>query len=161
MRRFIVLIFAILFPLSAAAAPDVSEFAQSPEWLKLLHYYKNFGGYKGLIHTEDFYISPDGRYNPEAELKAEIAEFATGESKCRFPARFNLLKDNGFISGDLASCKEYQEFMKDVQPNGVTLLFTDAYMNNPASMFGHTLVRIDTARKGTQMLARIQGLLLF
>ena len=153
MRRFIICLIALRFPLSAAAAPDVSEFAQSPEWLKLLHYYKNFGSYKGLIHTQDFYISPDGRYNPEAELKAEIAEFATGESKCRFPARFNLLKDNGFVSGDLADCKEYQEFIKDVQPNGVTLLFTDAYMNNPASMFGHTLVRIDTARKGTQMLA--------
>ena len=35
----------------------------------------------------------------------------------------------------------------------ITILFTNAYMSNPASLFGHTLVRIDTARKGTQMLA--------
>ncbi|MBQ7633625.1 MAG: hypothetical protein IJS88_05905 [Alphaproteobacteria bacterium] len=121
MRRFIICLIALLFPISAMAAPDVSEFAQSSEWLKLLHYYKNFSGYRGLIHTQDFYISPEGRYNPETELKAEIAEFAAGDSKCRFPARFNLLKDSGFICGDLADCKEYQEFMKDVQPNGVTL----------------------------------------
>ena len=26
-------------------------------------------------------------------------------------------------------------------------------MNNPSSLFGHTLLRIDTARKGTQLLA--------
>ena len=32
-------------------------------------------------------------------------------------------------------------------------MFTDAYMSNPSSLFGHTLLRIDTARKGTQLLA--------
>ena len=153
MRRLFLFLFTLLFPLTAAAAPDTSGFAQSADWLKLLHYYKNFGGYKGLITTETFYLNPNGRTNPQAELETEIAEFQTGDAKCRFPARFNLLKDNGFVSGDLSDCTEYQAFMKDVQPNGVTLLFTDAYMNNPASMFGHTLVRIDTARKGTQMLA--------
>ena len=153
MRRFFSLFFACLFPLSAAAAPDVSEYAQSTQWLKMLHYQKTFGSYKGLVRDAEFYISPDGRYNPEAELKAEIAAFEKGDDKCRFPARFNLLKAEGFIGGDLNDCKEYQEFMHDIRPAGITLLFTDAYMNNPASMFGHTLVRIDTARKGTQMLA--------
>ena len=143
----------MLFPHFAIAASDTSEFAQSIEWLKLLHYQKSFGGYKGLIHSPDFYLTSDGRSNPQAELEAEIAAFKEGEAKCRFPARFNLLKDKGFVAGNLDDCKEYQEFIQDVKPAGVTLLFTDAYMNNPASMFGHTLVRIDTARKGTQMLA--------
>ena len=40
-----------------------------------------------------------------------------------------------------------------MSPSGVTILFTDAYMNNPSSLFGHTLFRIDTSRKGTQLLA--------
>lgn len=153
MRRFFSLFFIFMFPLSVAVASEVSDLAQSVEWLKLLHYQKSFGSYKGLIKNEDFYLSPEGRSNPEAELTAEITAFRSGDDKCRFPARFNLLKDKGLVSGNLDNCKEYHEFMKDVRPAGVTLLFTDSYMNNPASMFGHTLVRIDTARKGTQMLA--------
>lgn len=153
MRRFIICLIALFFPLSAVAAPDISEFAQSADWLKLLHYHKSLGGYNGLIRNKKFYLAADGRVNPKAELKTNIEMFQSGNKKCDFPARFNLLKENGFVSGDLTDCTEYQKFLQDVQPNGVTLLFTDAYMSNPASMFGHTLVRIDTARKGSQMLA--------
>ena len=153
MRLLFIYLFALFFSFSAVAKSDVSVFAQSDDWLKLLHYHKSFGGYKGLIKTEAIYLAPDGRVNPRSELEAEIAAFQSGERKCKFPARFNLLKDKGFVSGSLTECTEYQKFLQDIQPNGVTFLFTDAYMNNPASMFGHTLVRIDTARKGTQMLA--------
>ena len=154
MIKFFFFFFLSLISITPAyAAPDVSEFAESTQWLKLLHYQKQFGGYKGLIIDDDFYLNPDGRENPQAELETEIKNFQKGKEKCRFPARFNLLKDKGYISGDLSECKEYQQFMQDVRPAGITLLFTDSYMSNPASMFGHTLVRIDTARKGTQMLA--------
>ena len=128
--------------------------ADSKEWLKLLHYQSVFGAYKGLINADKFYVSPDGRYNPQAEMEAEITAFNNNEEiKCEFPARFNWLKEKGFVSGDLQNCDEYRKFIDDIKPNGITLLFTNAYMNNPASLFGHTLIRIDTARKGTQMLA--------
>lgn len=50
-------------------------------------------------------------------------------------------------------CAGYQKFLADVQPKAVTMLFTNAYMSNPSSLFGHTLFRIDTKRKGTQLLA--------
>ena len=132
----------------AAEIPTYDE-----AWLKLLHYHKTLGGYRGLVENQDFYISPDGRDNPIAEFAAEIKAFADGTEKCRFPARFNYLKQLGKVQGDLKNCNEDQQFMHDVRPNGITILLTNAYMSNPASLFGHTLVRIDTARKGTQMLA--------
>ncbi len=155
MRRLGIYIFFLAFSFGAQAAPTADDFAYSAQWLKLLHYHGSNGSFHGLIDSAEFYVSPDGRNNPKAELQAEIKAFSTADNtqKCEFPARFEWLKKQGLISGDLKNCKEYQQFMNDVQPNGVTLLFTDAYMNNPASMFGHTLVRIDTARKGTQMLA--------
>ena len=140
--------------LKAEEMPGVAELANSTEWLKLLHYRKIFGSYKGLMNSAEFYVSPEGRYNSESEIKAEIQAFNNNEKvKCAFPARFMWLKSKGLVKGDLSDCEEYQKFMDGVKPNGVTLLFTSAYMNNPASMFGHTLIRIDTARKGTQMLA--------
>ena len=154
MRRLSIYIFFLLFSFGAHAQ-TISDYAHSPQWLKLLHYRGSDGSYQGLVNSTEFYVSPDGRDNPEAEMQAEIDAFSAADNtqKCNFPARFEWLKEQGLITGDLKNCTDYQQFMEDVQPNGVTLLFTDAYMNNPASMFGHTLVRIDTARKGTQMLA--------
>lgn len=131
------------------------SYAESSEWLKLLHYKKMmFGGYKGLVSADKFYADKNGRYNPQKELETEIELFNAGnEIKCEFPARFEWLKRKKLVQGDLKKCKEYQNFIKDIKPNGITVLFTDAFMSNPASLFGHTLIRIDTARKGTQMLA--------
>ncbi|MBR2136960.1 MAG: DUF4105 domain-containing protein [Alphaproteobacteria bacterium] len=122
------------------------------EWIKLLHY-KNDS--IGLIQSEKFYISDRGMIDPKAEFEAEQKTFnrKQDQRKCDFPARFKWLKKNHYVDGDLMNCTEYQQFIKDIQPQGITVLFTNSFMQNPASLFGHTLIRIDTARKGTQMLA--------
>ncbi len=157
MKRLFFLTFIFLFNSLSLQAKviDYSAYAISPEWIKLLHYQKDGDDYVGLVDNDDFYVSEDGRYNPKAELEAEISFFSDAENdlKCSFPARFEWLKAQNLVTGNLDNCSEYQNVMKDIQPNGVTLLFTDSYMRNPASLFGHTLIRIDTARKGTQMLA--------
>lgn len=155
--RFLSLLVMTFFFLNSAVcfAGEVETLANSPEWLKLLHYQpQTFDGYKGLVENSDFYISDNGRFSPQDELKAEIQDFSgTRGKKCDFPARFEYLKAHNLVHGNLAECADYQQFMQDVQPNGISVLFTNAYMNNPASLFGHTLIRIDTKRKGTQMLA--------
>jgi hypothetical protein len=48
-------------------------------------------------------------------------------------------------------CPRYQEFRDALAPVGATLIFAEAFLNNPASMFGHTLLRIDT-QKGRDLL---------
>ena len=138
--------------LSAKEKPEVT-----PEWLALVHYRPQmFGGYEGTIDSESFYLAEDGRTNPASELQASIKLFEEAKDKekiCLFPARYQYLQKQGWVKADYPKCEEYQQFVKDLHPAGVTLLFTDAYMNNPSSLFGHTLVRIDTGRKGTQLLA--------
>ena len=145
----------LFLSVSSCFAGELENLADSPEWLKLLHYQSQvFSGYHGLVENDDFYISKNGRISPFEELKAEIKEFAAYNGrKCDFPARFEYLKKQGLVGGNLSNCTDYQQFMADVQPSGISVLFTNAYMNNPASLFGHTLIRIDTKRKGTQMLA--------
>lgn len=142
------LFFLVFFFCANAGAAD---FAQSDEWLTVGHYHSG----KSSIDSPNFFLSPDGKTNPKAELEATIALFNGDDTdkKCLFPSRYLLLKKQGLIDTAFPQCKEYEQFKTDLQPAGVTLLFTDAYMNNPSSMFGHTLLRIDTKRKGTQMLA--------
>jgi len=142
-----------IFALSSAWAKV--DFAYSSEWLALGHYQKDGKGYESTIDTPNFFLSKNGKVNPKDELMASIDLFESenNEQKCLFPARYKLLKKNKLIKSSLPHCEELEKFYADLQPKGVTFLFTDAYMNSPSSLFGHTLLRIDTARKGTQLLA--------
>ena len=131
-------------------------FAYTPEWLAIGHYQPvGEGSFESTIDSENFFLSEDGKFNPQHELDATIALFQSNDdkTKCLFPARYKLLKKHGIIDYEFPKCEELEKFYADLQPSGITLLFTDAYMNNPSSLFGHTLLRIDTARKGTQLLA--------
>ena len=144
---------AVLFFSCSAFAED---FAYSDKWLKMVHYQpKMFGGFEATVGSDSFYLSPYGRTNPEKELEATIALFQSNDdkTKCLFPARYELLKRNNIIDYEFPNCKDYEQFKQDLQPAGITFLFTDAYMNNSSSLFGHTLLRVDTKRKGTQLLA--------
>lgn len=159
--------FCLLFPLlfilihaqttfaQVEKSLSIDEFSVSPSWLSMVHYKKNlFGNYQSSMDTESFFLSKNGKYNPRAELKATIKLFNSTDTKkkCLFPARYKLLAKH-FSLKPFPKCKELNKFYSDIQPAGVSILFTDAYMNNPSSMFGHTLFRIDTKRKGTQLLA--------
>lgn len=149
---FIFIFLACLFFSIQAKAAD---FAYTPEWLSIVHYQKHWYGYKATIGSSNFYLSLEGRTNPKKELEATILLFQSDDFKtqCLFPARYKLLHKNGLIDAKFPKCDEYNQFRQDLQPSGITLIFTDAYMNNSSSLFGHTLFRIDTARKGTQLLA--------
>ena len=126
---------AVLFFSCSAFAED---FAYSDKWLKMVHYQpKMFGGFEATVGSDSFYLSPCGRTNPEKELEATIALFQSNDdkTKCLFPARYELLKRNNIIDYEFPNCKDYEQFKQDLQPAGITFLFTDAYMNNSSSLF--------------------------
>ena len=148
-------VFFILFIFLSFVRPLNAQEKIWNEWLALVHYQKTlFGGYESTIDTPNFFLSMNGKYNPQDEFEATIALFQSNDYKkqCLFPARYRFLKKYQLIEASFPSCKEYEQFYHDLRPNGITLLFTDANMNNPSSLFGHTMIRIDTARKGTQLL---------
>ncbi|MCI5124843.1 MAG: hypothetical protein D3925_10280, partial [Candidatus Electrothrix sp. AR5] len=71
---------------------QIEQLAQDPVWLKLLHY-KNG---QSEVLTKDFFLSPKGGQDPEAELLATLdayseawsAEDNDTHARCRFPARY-------------------------------------------------------------------------
>lgn len=153
------------FFLETAKAFELKEKTTSPEknisfsdeWLALVHYRPAWpSGVKSTIDSPSFFLAKDGKTNPEEELRATISLFNGSdrqEEKCLFPARRKYLERKGLIHKPLGSCPEYEQFKKDLNPASVTLIFTDAYMNNPASLFGHTLLRIDIPEGKTQLIA--------
>ncbi len=132
------------------------QLATKPEWLKLGHYVPNLiaSGVHGLVESPAFYNAPNGKYNPEAELEATLASFfsdteETGTQQnpqCLFIARYTWLKQQlSFDEQRLPShqCHRYQAWHTALNPGGLTIIFASAYLNSPASMYGHTLMRVD------------------
>ncbi|MCL9783407.1 DUF4105 domain-containing protein [Vibrio sp. S4M6] len=138
-------------PFSYATTPklDVDKLSNDSYWLKLGHYQdKLLGGIKSNIVSEEFFLSPDGRNTPKAELVATISALYSedkqyaNEMRCRYPARFTWLEKKRGRSAQL-NCSDLEQWRKVIDPMGMTLVFPTAYMNNPSSMFGHTLLRVD------------------
>jgi len=132
-------------------------------WLRLGHWRSRLlGGWESEADGPALFLSPDGKRNPAAELEATLTGFfAPGAGapegakledpslehpQCRFPARFAWLA--GALSIDPArlppqSCPRFDTFWRRVSARSVTLVFSSYYLNNPASAFGHTFLRLN------------------
>ena len=142
-----------------------ARLADEREWHLLLHYQSNFLG--GVTSEEDdpgFFLSPNGKHDSQAELDATILQMFSadpvGRSKqpaqCAFIARYHWLKERlRFDPERLApvSCGRFDRWRAEMNPEGISLIFPAAFLNNPASMFGHTFLRID--QKGQTEQTRI------
>ena len=137
-------------PLSAHVHQiDLQQLSEEPYWLKLGHYLPaTLSDYKSTVDSEAFFLSVDGKTNPEAELNATFNAFynaddtTKAEMRCRYPARFTWLEQQQDRVAIL-NCPEMNDWKEVLDPAGMTLVFPTAFMNNPSSMFGHTLLRID------------------
>ena len=124
-------------------------------WHLLLHYRPDFwGGFTSQADDPDFFLALNGKTDPEAELLATLQAFFSpvefGEihqpAQCAFVARYHWLKAQ--LAFDVRrlpqqSCREFELWLKEINPAGVSLIFPSAFLNNPPSMFAHTLLRID------------------
>ena len=62
--------------------------------------------------------------------------------QCRFPARAYYVKRFLGIDFESRSCKELTKFLSALRGEKISIVFADAHINSPASMFGHTFLRI-------------------
>src|SRR5437867_9822003 len=131
----------------------------------LLHYRQNLtGGYTSEQDDTGFFLASNGKTDPRAELEATLARFFSAElvgrsrqpAQCAFVARYHWLSEKlGIDTGRLPAqrCERFERWVGEFDAQSVSLIFPSAFMNNPASMFGHTLLRID--QKGQTEQTRI------
>ena len=147
----------------AAAGTSVTDpsilksVAESPGWLRLLHFKHSFpfGTPRSEVSQGTFFIAPDGRHNPLAELEATVDLLMHPRPwgsqmlapQCAFPARYHYLKTALHWDIEDVACPELDAFMKRVDADELSLVFSAAYPNSPPSMFGHTLVRAHSRRR--------------
>ncbi len=164
---FICLFFLSLTPVTGHAADDTSYLAELQRraiedslfdhryWHLLLHYRPNtFAGYTSEVDDPGFFMAESGKINPKAELQATLRQFfdtnPVGRSQqpaqCAFIARYHWLKTQlAFDNNRLPSvtCERFDAWETELNPQKISIIFPSAFMNNPASMFGHTFLRID------------------
>ncbi|OGU08954.1 MAG: hypothetical protein A2075_20845 [Geobacteraceae bacterium GWC2_58_44] len=141
--------------------------AERPEWHALLHYQPSRlpEGVVSEVDADGFFLSRAGKGNPRDELNATLQAFfhpgapdPDDTPRCRFPARYHWLKEVLEFDQDRlprVPCPRLERLLQEMKPGRITLVFPSAYLNNPASMFGHTLLRVDRhgESKETQLLA--------
>ena len=142
-----------------------AKLASEREWHLLLHYRENLlGGHTSEQDDPGFFMSPDGKTDPQAELDATLKQFFSEElvgrskqpAQCAFIARYHWLRERlQFDDSRLPkmACERFDRWFNDFEAQSITLIFPSAFLNNPASMFGHTFLRID--QKGQTEQTRI------
>lgn len=174
MRRFLVFIL-FLAPLALRGADTAyleslreraraNGLADDPRWRALLHMKKNWRGrWASQVDGKAFFLSPRGKTDPAAELDATLAAFFepppadtdTIHPQGLFPARYAYLKEAlGFDGTRLpeVSSPRLEKWRQNLDIDGVSLVFATAYLNNPASMFGHTFLRLHRRGAGADPL---------
>lgn len=71
-RVWLALLAIVAVPVQGACA-ETEAFDKG--WLKLLHYEKNGSGYESVVENGEFFLTPGGRENPEAEYRAAVTTF--------------------------------------------------------------------------------------
>jgi len=147
------------------AQADALKLSGTRFWLLLGHYDPNWlGGYTSQADGPGLFLAATGKTDPHAELHATLAAFFSpailppGQmtAQCTFPARYRWLKEQlGFDAARLPEepCARFRAWQEALKPASATFIFASFYFNNPASLFGHTLIRFD--REGRRETERL------
>ncbi|MDD3007494.1 MAG: DUF4105 domain-containing protein [Arcobacter sp.] len=147
-RKFKYLILSFLFCTFSYSSElntfvEQTKLYENPYWSKLLHYRNG----ESEIDSDNFFISKNGKYDLKEELFETINSLEKGTNSvlCRFPLRVKWLKENiPNLNITQYSCEELDKFISLVDGKFVTMVFPTAHINSPASMYGHTFIRISS-----------------
>ncbi len=144
-------------------AGEAETIAADPQWRALLQQSRSDLDRKtrDALSGSGFFLSETG--DPEEELAATLEAFRARDperarhARCRFPARHRFLFEQGLVDGERGACPELDAWRARIGEFELTLVFPEAFLGNPASMFGHTLLRFDpvegvAVERGSELL---------
>lgn len=136
------LLVLILFLISTSFLFS-EDFYSSRKWLNLLYYEKIGSDYKSLVENDGFFISPQGKNDPKKEYEAslKLVQNQDLQFKSKFPLRYKYIAQQNKIN-------YAPSILISTNINNVVIAFPSSYMSNPASMFGHLYLILET-NKGT------------
>lgn len=134
------------------------DLGNDSHWLRLLHFPDTAGtqydSQKSDIITPEFFLATEGASDPNAELRATINAFfqkvgddPNNHPRCRYPARYTWLKSRLNWTGiDMpdSQCEKMTAWARQGEVRSISLIFASGFLSNPASLFGHLLIKFNT-----------------
>jgi len=125
--------------------------SQNNYWRTLGHYKNNIS----QIDSKEFFLHKNGKENSFLELNATISNLINpifkddNSTYCKYPARrVWIQKEIPSLNIKKQDCSILKKELSQIQNiEKVTLVFPTTHINSPASMFGHTLLRLDDKNK--------------
>lgn len=135
--------------------PDINKISQSETWLKLLVYDND----KSFIKSDTFFFAKNGATNPQAELLATLHAFSQpgriqdpdNHPQCKFAGRYSWLKSQlNLQSFDIEEqqCPGFSQFTQQQSVRSISMVFATGFLGNPASYYGHLLVKLNSDHSG-------------
>lgn len=128
---------------------DKNKLYTDKQWLSLLH----FDGKNSIITSNSFFLDTENNPDPKRELIATIEAMSLPESdfltnrhpQCLFPARRLWIKTRlgEELSLPNVKCPDLENWEKDYPIESISLIFVSGYLSNPASFFGHVLLKLN------------------
>ena len=134
---------------------DALELHKTDYWYSLLHYDRSIMGWQSVVDDKKFFLAENGKTDARAELEASLKAFCEGDVLIeqhaihRFPARLAWLLEKMPEAKKLFVADhstEFEKIWKAMKPRQMKLIFPTQYMNNPSSLFGHTLLNVEGER---------------
>lgn len=152
MYRFSQILFLYTCLQVSVSASELQDLSYSDVWLALGVYTKTGSGFRSEVHSESFFIDPNGRDDPYAELSATINAFESGDKEaiCKYRGRLRWLVEvwpNADSWAANVHCKEFNQWSNNGQAS-LSLVFATGYFKNPASYYGHILLKVNNGGRG-------------
>jgi len=141
---------------SHAATLSFDMLAKNKQWLKLIHDKNDNRFQNSYITSESFFLTKKSPYNAKSELIATFNSFYEPNEKvsninkhpqCLFPARLQFIRKHVDFSIlkplPKISCPKFKKWRNDINAKSISIMFASGYMSNPASMYGHLLLKIN------------------
>lgn len=125
---------------------DLNRISSSTQWARILGVYDE--NWINKDHT--FFLTATHQFSPLNELEETISEYLKFSSKksdffCKTPARAIFLTHHlpQLPEFKFDRCTEYSKWSKNGEIESISLLYVTGYLKNPASFFGHTLLKFN------------------
>jgi len=145
-----------------AAEIEREKIYQDQHWKNLLRYNKRiFGGNYSEVVSESYFLSEKGYQDPRKEILATLRglyfrkeESSDLDPECLFPERYRWLRQRLKIkeSYQKEDCQRFQKWKEGINLDQVKIVFASYYLQSPASMFGHTFLKLNHRDHGTSEL---------
>jgi len=125
---------------------EIKALGNSSAWHGILDYSES----ELEVKDSKQYLSSINNFSPQEELKLsliEYNEYLKGRSNffCRHPARAFFITHHisSLPKFNYQGCEEYTKWIEDGDITSISFMYVTGYLKNPASFFGHTLLKFN------------------